>query len=107
MDIPPLNQGHTLLIPKEPFKDIFEMTDESLSKAGPLLKKIAKAIKKSLKPEGINISFNNGKAAGQTVPHAHFHIIPRFLGDGYELWHGEPYKEGEVKKVAEQIKKFI
>jgi histidine triad (HIT) family protein len=56
---------------------------------------------------GINLGMNNGQAAGQLVPHAHFHLMPRFTSDGYILWHGKPYADGEASKTAQKIKKFL
>ena len=47
---------------------------------------------------------NNDPAAGQVIFHSHIHIIPRFENDGFKHWHGEPYKEGEIEKVAEKIR---
>ena len=73
-----------------------------------LVQKIALAVKKTTNADGINIGMNNGTAAGQVVPHAHIHIIPRFSDDGYKLWqsnHG--YKDGREKELADKISKQI
>lgn len=104
LDITPVNPGHVLLIPKEHYENLYDMPDELLGKAGPLLKKLAIAVKKGVDAEGINIGMNNERPAGQLVFHAHFHIMPRFVDDGYEHWHGSPYKEGEAKQTAQKIR---
>jgi len=104
LDTNPVNPGHTLLIPKEIYVDLFDMPDKLLEKIGPVLKKLSKAVVKSTKADGLNIGMNNKKAAGQVIFHAHIHIMPRFEGDKYELWHGKPYKEGEIAKIADGIR---
>jgi len=107
LDITPVNPGHALLIPKAHYENLHELPDELLSKMAPVIKKIADAVKKGTDAEGINIGMNNGEAAGQIVPHAHFHIIPRFSGDGHKHWKGGSYAEEEAKKTAEKIKLLL
>jgi histidine triad (HIT) family protein len=107
LDINPVNPGHTLLIPKKPFKNIFDMPEKLLKKVGPLLKKLSKGVMKATGVKGLNIGMNNGEVAGQVVFHVHFHIMPRTKDDNYELWHGKPYKEGEAKNIADKIRSII
>lgn len=107
LDITPINPGHILLIPKEHHKNIYDMPDNILSKIAPVIKKLSIALKSSVNADGINIGMNNDGSAGQVVFHAHFHIMPRFSDDGYRLWHGKEYKDGEAQQIAEKIKKFI
>ena len=107
LDITPVNLGHTLLIPKEHHKDLFDIPDDTLCEIGPVIKKIAEAVKEGTKADGINIGMNNGPAAGQVVFHAHIHIMPRFSDDGYKLWHGKEHDEVNSKKTAENIRRFI
>ena len=104
LDILPVNPGHILLMPKHSYKNIFDMPEDILKKVGPLLKTMALAQKETLEADGVNIGLNNEKAAGQVIFHAHFHIMPRFEGDGYKLWEGRQYKTGEMKKTAEKIR---
>ncbi|NOY35422.1 MAG: HIT family protein [bacterium] len=104
LDVTPVNPGHTLLIPKKHYENLYELPDELLSKLAPIIKKLAVAVKKGTGADGINIGMNNEAAAGQIVPHAHFHIIPRFAGDGHEHWKGGSYPTGEAEKTAEKIK---
>lgn len=107
LDIKPINPGHTLLVPKKHFANLYDMPDEILAELAPTIKKLGIAIKKAVSADGINIGMNNDPAAGQLVFHAHIHIMPRFLGDGHEHWHGKPYQDGEIDKVATQIKTLI
>jgi len=107
LDIKPVNPGHTLLIPKEHYKNLYEMPDELLSKTGPNTKKIAIAVKRATEADGINIGMNNDPAAGQLVFHQHTHIIPRFSNDGHKHWKGRLYKEGEEQVIAEKIKSVL
>ncbi len=58
---------------------------------------------KGVNAEGFNIGINNGKVAGQIIPHLHIHIIPRFKDDGHKHWAQGKYEEGEMEKVAEEI----
>jgi len=107
LDITPVNLGHTLLIPKEHHKDLFEIPDDTLCEIGPVIKKIAIAVKEGTKADAINIGMNNGPVAGQVVFHAHIHIMPRFSNDGYKLWHGKDYDKNNSQKIAEEIRKLI
>ena len=109
MDIMPVAKGHTLIIPKEHCKDLFEMPEEvagNLYKAAP---KVANAIKKAFNPIGLNTINNNGAAAGQTVFHFHLHLIPRYNEEeGLNLrWDAKKIDIAEVIAHGEQIKAQI
>ena len=107
LDINPINPGHTLLIPKEHHENLYDLPDEVLKTLAPIIRKLAIAVKKGMNADGVNIGMNNEKTAGQLVPHAHFHIIPRFSDDGHYHWKGAPYKKDEAQKTAEKIKVFL
>lgn len=81
LDAFPANEGHTLVIPKKHFENIFEIDEETLKEGYAIAKRIASSIKKSLNIENINILQNNGVLAGQTVNHFHIHVIPRLEND--------------------------
>lgn len=104
LDITPINPGHTLLIPKKHYENLYDLSEETLKQIAPLIKKIALAVKQGVRAEGINIGMNNERPAGQLVPHAHFHIMPRFSNDGHFHWKGKLYANGESQKVAQEIK---
>lgn len=107
LDIRPVNPGHTLLIPKDHFENLYTLPDEALSRLSAALKKVALAVKKGASADGINIGMNNDGAAGQIVPHAHFHIIPRKKEDGLKLWRQKEYAEGEAGALANKIRKAM
>jgi len=77
----PVSPGHTLIIPKRHFSSWFECTDEEQIGLMELLTKAQKILEKEFNPDGYNIGINDGPAAGQTVPHLHMHLIPRYKGD--------------------------
>ncbi len=81
LDISPINPGHTLVIPKEYFKNIFDGNSETLSHMVRVGQKIAKALMETGLADGVNLIMNNGEAAGQIVRHSHLHVIPRRTGD--------------------------
>ncbi len=107
LDIGPVNKGHALVIPKRHYESIIDIDDETLSKIAVVLKKAAIAVKKGVEADGITISQSNGAAAGQVVPHIHFHVMPRFKGDGLKLWPQGKYEEDEMNKTSEKIRKFV
>lgn len=108
LDIKPNNPGHALIIPKAHYENLYKIPDEVLSAIAPLIKKISIAVKKGTNADGINIGMNNDPAAGQIVPHAHFHIIPRFADDGLKHWQGKPCaNKEEVVKIAEKISAYF
>ena len=81
LDAFPANEGHTLVIPKKHYENIFEIDENTLKEGYAIAKKIATSIKKALNVKDINILQNNGALAGQTVNHFHIHIIPRKEND--------------------------
>jgi len=107
LDINPVDPGHTLVVPKKHYENFSETPNEFLSAMMPVIDKISKAAMKATGAEGFNLALNNGKAAGQVVFHTHFHIMPRFPGDGHELWKGKPYAEGEMEEIADKIKENL
>ncbi len=107
LDITPVNPGHVLVIPKEHYEDLMKTPDSILDGMLNDAKKIAAAVLKAVGAEGFNLGINIGPVSGQVVPHLHIHIMPRFPGDGYALWHGKPYKEGEMQNVAEKIRQNL
>ena len=81
LDINPFSKGHTLVIPKRHAAGLLDADDELLAALVVCVKKIAAHVKDALGCDGFNILQNNGEAAGQTVKHIHFHIVPRWNGD--------------------------
>jgi len=107
LDVNPVNLGHTLLIPKKHYENIYELPDDLLPKMSLVLKKLMIAVKKGVGADGMNLGMNNGEAAGQLVFHAHFHLMPRYTNDGHVHWKGTPHTPEENKLTAEKIKENI
>ncbi|MCB9619946.1 MAG: HIT family protein [Sandaracinus sp.] len=80
-DLHPVTEGHTLVIPKRLVVDFFETTDEERLALFALVDEVKRALDATLRPDGYNVGFNAGEAAGQTVFHLHVHVIPRYRGD--------------------------
>jgi diadenosine tetraphosphate (Ap4A) HIT family hydrolase len=80
-DAYPVSPGHTLVIPKRHMGSFFELTPAERSDLLALLDQAREELQGSLHPDGFNIGINDGPAAGQTVPHLHIHLIPRYRGD--------------------------
>lgn len=77
----PVSPGHTLIIPKRHIASVFEATAGEWMEFLVLLDLARHELDEELRPDGYNIGINDGSAAGQTVPHLHLHLIPRFRGD--------------------------
>lgn len=77
----PISPGHTLVIPKRHVGSFFDITEEERAAMFALLDRAVAILKEEFGPAGYNIGINDGPAAGQTVPHLHMHLIPRFQGD--------------------------
>ena len=103
LDIMPVNKGHTLVIAKNHTESIEEASDEDLKNLILAVKKIAPAVVKAVNAIAYNVGVNNGKGAGQIVPHLHFHIMPRFEGDGLRLWEGKKLEDSEMDKIKDDI----
>ena len=102
MDINPATKGHTLIIPKVEAEDLFDLPAAS---AAPFLlatQKVARAVKTAVNAPGIMVSQHNGTAAGQTIFHVHFHVIPRWGGD--HAMHGAQADAKELEATAKLIR---
>ncbi|HLC48745.1 MAG TPA: HIT family protein [Candidatus Norongarragalinales archaeon] len=105
LDIYPANKGHTLVIPKKHYAHFSQVHGAEIGDYIKFVQKIAFAVKKSLNADGVNVFLNEGKAAGQLIMHAHFHILPRFEGDGLEFKVNrlEYADEAEKRQFARRI----
>lgn len=105
LDLGQVTKGHTLVIPKEHQKNIYELSPENAEKVFSVIPKIARAIKKKFEPIGMNLLNNNEAPAMQSVFHYHVHIIPRYgRGDGFDVvWKTHETSSEEMNKIAETI----
>ncbi len=85
LDISQATYGHTLVVPKQHFENLFAMPDFLLEKMLILVRDLASKIKTATNCKGINILNNNGEAAGQSIHHFHIHIIPRYDNDNFSI----------------------
>ena len=107
LDIMPVSLGHTLIIPKTKAENIFELENESGSAVFITTKKLAHAIRASLKPTGLVLTQLNGTDAGQTVFHYHMHIIPVYEKTPLRM-HGKEVEDSEnLAKTAKIIEKAV
>lgn len=107
-DVSPVSKGHALIIPKNHYKNIYDIEEDVLSKAALLAKKMVKVMTDEFNADGFNIIQNNEEAAGQTVFHFHMHLIPRYKGDkAIKFGESKESDDGQLKIMAEQIKKAL
>ena len=108
LDIGPISDGHTLVIPKQHFERLHDCPAELLGPVASNLGKIAKAVAAAMGSDGYNLLCNNGSAAGQIIEHLHFHIIPRNTGDGlFSRWPAYKYPEGKIDQIAAAIRENL
>lgn len=105
LDISPAVKGHVLILPKKHCADLIEIDPDVAAKALLVASKIAKAMKKALNADGINLLQNSGEAAWQSIFHLHIHLIPRYNGDTVAFpWEHLSYAEGEAEEYAAKIR---
>lgn len=104
LDLGPATKGHALILPKDHYKNLYELPEDYAADAIKLAKKMMTQMTKKLGCEGFNLVQNNGELAGQTVFHFHMHMIPRYQNDGQTIgWKpGEPTQE-ELEEIRKQI----
>ncbi|MCM1495234.1 MAG: HIT family protein [Bacteroides sp.] len=108
LDVAPASRGHALIIPKEHFKDLFDIDAVTAGKIFSMATEVARAMKSVLHCDGMNVVQNNGAAAGQTVFHFHLHLIPRYEGDDVNIgWNPGESTPDELQELAKQIRKKI
>jgi histidine triad (HIT) family protein len=108
LDIGPISDGHTLVMPRQHVEKVHSCPPELLGQIWNRLGKIAGAVALAAGADGYNVLCNNGRAAGQVVDHLHFHIVPRKTGDGvFAQWPSYKYRPGQVEIITEKIRKNL
>ena len=108
LDINPIHYGHSLVIPKLHCRDFLDLPPSSFDGILSAVHTVARATVKSLSLEGFNIFSNNGKIAGQSVFHFHFHITPRYENDNIKfVLELKRYENGAMAEYAEKIRAAI
>ncbi len=105
LDLGPASKGHALILPKEHYRNLYDIDGELLAKAARLAQKMVKKMTDVLGCDGYNIVQNNEPCAGQTVFHFHIHLIPRYEGDSVGLgWHMGELTDEVKNEILEKIK---
>lgn len=110
MNLRQANEGHVLVIPKKHCPSICELNNEIASKLLQTVVAVAKAIKQSIKPEGITVWQSNGEAAGQEIDHVHFHVLPRYMDDqviGFYPHSPTVRERQDLERIAKIIREAI
>ena len=105
LDLGPASKGHALILPKNHYRNLYDIDDEVASKAILLAKKMITKLTDVLNCDGYNIVQNNEEAAGQTVFHFHMHMIPRYMNVNVGLgWHMGELSEADKNEILEKLK---
>lgn len=105
LDMGPATKGHALILPKEHYRNLYDLPEDWAAEVMKMAKKTALKMQERLNCDGVNLVQNNEETAGQTVFHFHMHVIPRFKNDGQVIgWNpGQPTAE-ELDAVWEELK---
>jgi histidine triad (HIT) family protein len=103
LDIMPQTEGHTLVLPKEAAETLLDLSPEAAAAAIHTVQKLARAVQVAVGADGLLISQFNGAAAGQTVPHVHFHILPRWEGAQLKAHGRERADLDQLELLAQRI----
>lgn len=104
MDVMPQANGHTLVIPKTPSRNILDADPETLARLLPVVQKVAVAAKEAFEADGVTVIQFNEPAAGQTVYHLHFHVIPRIEGQPLKPHSGTMEDQGVLVANAQKLR---
>ncbi|MEZ5872298.1 MAG: HIT family protein [Nitratireductor sp.] len=107
MDIMPRGDGHCLVIPKAPIRNILDADDTALAALYPAIARVARAAKTAFNADGLTIQQFNEPAGGQVVFHMHVHVIPRFLGISLRPHTGEMEKPDVLAAHAAKIRNAL
>jgi len=108
MDIHPAAQGHTLVIPKGHFRNIYDIEEEALLATARTTMKVARAVRAAFAPDGLNILQANESAGFQSVFHFHFHIVPRWVSDDLiRPWRPKPTDYAQIREAAKLIREQL
>ena len=103
MDLFPVAEGHTLVIPKDHAENLFEMEEGPMQAVAALARRVARAIRAEIAPDGLAVYQANGEAAGQTVWHYHQHLLPRRRGDPMAFHGRGKGEEARLRAIAAKL----
>jgi histidine triad (HIT) family protein len=108
LDINPVIQGHVLVVPKTHHRDLTELSETVAAHVGAILPRLCRAIQAATGADGLNVIVNIGPAAGQTVNHGHWHLIPRFHDDPVNWpWPHAEYLGDEIAQMRFRIEREL
>lgn len=112
LDLKPFNPGHSLVIPKEHFENIYDIPEDVIAQLYRIVKRVAVALKKAMDSEGISIIQSNEAGGSQGIFHFHTHVIPRYFSDELSrlgpVWESAIEAEkDELRAVSKAVKKFM
>jgi histidine triad (HIT) family protein len=97
----PVNEGHTLVVPKKHYENIYDIPEEDICYLFKVVKRVAHAVRDAMAAEGIRVVQNNGWAAGQVIFHMHVHVIPLKPHEGFS--HGKAYRDQSQGRMPEAL----
>ncbi|WP_206998701.1 HIT family protein [Trinickia mobilis] len=107
MDLMPQSDGHVLVLPKEPAATLFDLSDAAAEASIRVVRRVALAVRAALSPDGVFVGQFNGRAAGQTVAHVHFHVIPRWADQPLRMHARVVADAAELEALAERIRAHL
>jgi histidine triad (HIT) family protein len=107
MDLMPQADGHVLVLPKEAAAEIYDLSAESAAACIRMTQRVAIAVRDALQPDGLFIGQFNGRAAGQTVAHVHFHVIPRWEGAALRMHARDIADAATLEALARRIRERL
>ncbi len=104
LDVNPVNHGHVLLIPKAEEATLSDLSDDDAAHLGSLLPRVCRAVREVTGCDALNVVVNHGEAAGQTIFHVHYHVIPRFRDDAVRWpWPHQSYPDGRMAELRDRL----
>jgi histidine triad (HIT) family protein len=97
----PVNEGHSLVVPKKHYENIYEVPDDEVDNLFKIAKHVSVAVRNAMAAEGIRVVQNNGAAAGQVIFHFHVHVIPMKPHEGF--MHGKAYRDQTEARLPEAL----
>jgi histidine triad (HIT) family protein len=109
LDIHPMNPGHTLVIPKRHVERLSELPDATARALFSAARRVGLAAQAALGAAGLNLGLNDGRVAGQAIPHLHLHVVPRFPGDGGGSIHSilPVRRDLDLSEIAKKLRNEI
>lgn len=104
LDIAPASPGHTLIVPREHVRDVWEISEAAHGHVARMVHRVAALVTAALAPDGVNIVHSTGEAAGQEVFHFHAHVVPRWHDDDLRpMWSSQPAPGQVLERILERI----